>query len=63
MTSPLSRAHESHCDPNHRWPDLEEPCRGRAAPHTCPYLAEIHEDTKTRCTCCDACTKRCTEEI
>lgn len=32
-------------------------------PHTCPYAEEIHDDTTTKCSCCEGCTRDCAQEI
>lgn len=32
-------------------------------PHTCPYAEDIHEDSKTLCTCCSECEGQCADEI
>jgi hypothetical protein len=38
---------------------------GRPAlePHTCPFRAEINDDTKTLCTCCSVCRAGCADEV
>jgi hypothetical protein len=32
-------------------------------PHPCPYRADINDDSKTLCNCCDACRRECAEDI
>lgn len=31
-------------------------------PHTCPYRTEIDHDSKTLCTCCEACIAECNRD-
>lgn len=31
--------------------------------HECPYRAEINDDSKTLCNCCDACRAECCDDI
>ena len=31
--------------------------------HSCPFLAEIHDDCETLCTCCSHCEGVCAQEV
>lgn len=31
--------------------------------HPCPYLADVSNDSKTRCTCCSDCSQECADDI
>lgn len=35
----------------------------KTKPHPCPYLAEIHDDEETFCTCCKECEDECRGDI
>ncbi len=35
----------------------------QTAPHTCPYLSDVHEDRETLCNCCEFCQACCADEI
>ncbi len=30
--------------------------------HNCPFKIELHNDSETLCTCCEACKKECAGE-
>lgn len=32
-------------------------------PHSCPFQAEINDDSETLCTCCDDCAHECAMDI
>lgn len=32
-------------------------------PHTCPFAVDVHNDSTSKCTCCDACEDNCVQEI
>ena len=32
-------------------------------PHACPYASDVHDDDRLLCTCCEACTDQCAEDI
>lgn len=32
-------------------------------PHTCPFAEDIHGDSETLCTCCEACEHECLMDI
>ncbi len=46
-------------------PRLCERCKALPAqePHTCPYAEDIHNDSKTLCTCCTNCEHECAMDI
>jgi len=31
--------------------------------HVCPFKADIHDDSKSKCNCCEACTTECADDI
>ncbi len=42
-----------------------ERCEKNAAtsPHSCPYQADVNEDSETLCTCCEDCEYECAMDI
>lgn len=38
-------------------------CDEHQAPHLCPYMQEVHSVDGEPCTCCDACVRRCWEDV
>lgn len=41
-----------------------EGCTGPTEAHACPYAQELNDSTDEEyCTCCEACTRACAEEI
>lgn len=45
------------CGGGHCWVNPKK------APHTCPFLSDVHEDRETLCDCCDFCEEVCADEI
>lgn len=39
-------------------------CHGDGtAPHPCPYAEDVHNDSKSTCTCCEECMTGCAEDV
>lgn len=44
-------------------PKCDKCARRGQAPHACPYQSEIHDDSETLCTCCEACEGQCSDDV
>lgn len=33
------------------------------APHVCPFREDVYDDVGFQCTCCEACTQECRDDI
>jgi hypothetical protein len=40
-----------------------EECKCPGSEHGCPYREEINYDYEYKCSCCKACTQRCSDDI
>lgn len=37
--------------------------RPKDPPHECPFMADVHNDSKFRCECCRECRRECLNDI
>jgi len=31
--------------------------------HTCPFQVEVHDNTESKCDCCDDCSQECSDDV